>query len=175
MAIYELEGKVPEIGKDAYIHETASVIGAVTIGEASWIGPGASIRGDYGAIFIGDETCIEDNCVVHAKPDGSCRIGNKVTVGHAAILHGCTIRDWALIGMGAVVGQGAEVGEWGVVGEGAVVPHGRSIPGRKVAVGVPAKVVSDVKDEFIKTWTEYKSWYPELARTVYRKGLKRVD
>lgn len=175
MAVYELEGKVPEVGKDTYIHETASVIGEVVIGEATWIGPGASIRGDYGAVYIGDESCIEDNCVVHAKPDGPCRIGNKVTVGHGAILHGCTVHDWALIGMGAIVGQGAEIGEWAVVGEGAVVPREKSIPGRKVALGIPAKVVSEVKEEYIKTWTEYKSWYPDLARNIYKKGLKRID
>ncbi len=175
MAVYELEGKAPRIGKDCYIHGTASVIGEVEIEEATWIGPGASIRGDYGKIFIGSESCIEDNCVVHAKPDGACRIGNKVTVGHAAILHGCTIKDWALIGMGAIVGQGATIGEWGVVGEGAVVPHGKTIPSRKIAMGIPAKVVGDVKEEYIKTWTEYKSWYPELARKVYKNGLKRID
>ena len=175
MAVFQLEDKVPKIGKDSYIHETASVIGEVEIGEATWVGPGASIRGDYGQILIGNESCIEDNCVVHAKPDGACRIGNKVTVGHAAILHGCTIQDWALIGMGAIVAQGAEVGEWAVVGEGALVPRGKRIPSRKVAMGVPAKVVGDVKEEYIETWTEYKSWYPDLAKNVYKKGLKRID
>lgn len=175
MAVYELRGNVPKIGKETFIHETASVIGEVTIGERSWIGPGASLRGDYGAIFIGNESCIEDNCVIHAKPDGDCIIGDHVTVGHGAILHGCTVRDWALIGMGAVVGQGAEIGEWAVVGEGAVVPQGKEIPGRKIAVGIPAKVISDVKDEYVKKWTDYKSLYPDLARDVYPKTLKRRD
>ncbi|TET89985.1 MAG: gamma carbonic anhydrase family protein [Methanomassiliicoccales archaeon] len=175
MAVYELDEKAPKIGKDTFIHETASVIGEVVIGDYSWVGPGASIRGDYGAIFIGDESCIEDNCVIHAKPDGDCRIGDHVTVGHGAILHGCTVQDWALIGMGAVIGQGAEIGEWAVIGEGAVVPQRKMIPGRKIAIGVPAKVVSDVKDEYIKKWTDYKSLYKDLARDVYPKTLKRKD
>ena len=175
MAVYELDGKAPKIGKDTFIHETASVIGEVVIGDCSWVGPGASIRGDYGAIFIGDESCIEDNCVIHAKPDGDCRIGDHVTIGHGAILHGCTVQDWALIGMGAIIGQGAEIREWAVIGEGAVVPQRKIIPGRKIAIGVPAKVVSDVKDEYIKKWTDYKGLYKDLARDVYPKTLKRKD
>ncbi len=175
MAVYQLEDNIPKIGKDSYIHETASVIGEVEIGEATWVGPGASIRGDYGQVFVGNESCIEDNCVVHAKPDGACRIGNNVTVGHAAILHGCVVHDWALIGMGAIIAQGAEIGEWTVIGEGALVPRRKSVPGKKIAMGIPAKVVGDVKEEYIKTWTEYKSWYPDLARNVYKKGLKRID
>lgn len=175
MAVYELEGKVPKVGKGTYVHETASVIGEVVIGESTWIGPGASIRGDYGSVFIGNESCIEDNCVVHAKPHGACRIGNHVTVGHGAILHGCKVGDWALIGMGAIVSQDAEIGEWTVLGEGTVVPQGQKIPNRKIAVGVPAKIISDVKDEYIKKWTDYKSWYPDLAKNIYPKTLKRVD
>ncbi|MFQ6059767.1 MAG: gamma carbonic anhydrase family protein [Thermoplasmata archaeon] len=173
MTVYELKGKLPEIGEGSYVHETASVIGDVAIGESSWIGPGASIRGDYGSVYIGSETCIEDNCVVHAKPYGACRIGNNVTVGHGAILHGCTIKDWALIGMGAIVSQDAEIGEWSVIGEGAVVPQGQRIAGRKIAVGVPARIIGEVEEDYTKKWTEYKSLYPDLAKNVYPKTLKK--
>ncbi|UCD93241.1 MAG: gamma carbonic anhydrase family protein [Methanobacteriota archaeon] len=163
------------MGEDTFIHETASVIGEVVIGDRSFVGPGASVRGDFGGIIIGDESFIEDNCVLHAKPDGDCVIGDHVTVGHGAILHGCTVGDWALIGMGAVVGQGAVIGEWAVIGEGAVVPQGKNIAARKIAMGIPAKEVSDVKDEYIERWTDYKGMYKDLAKDVYPNTLKRKD
>ena len=102
MAIYEFEGKRPVIGKGTYVMETASIIGDVTIGEDCYIGAGAVIRGDYGTIKIGNGTAVEDNCVLHARPDDVLSIGNEVTLGHGAIIHNCTIADFAVIGMGAI-------------------------------------------------------------------------
>jgi carbonic anhydrase/acetyltransferase-like protein (isoleucine patch superfamily) len=174
MALYQIEERKPVIGNDTYVAESAEVIGYVVVGEHCYIGHGARIRGDYGTILIGDYSIIEDNCIIHARPDDLCKIGEHVTVGHGAIVHNATIQDWAMIGMGAIVSDYAEVGEWGVVGEGAVVRNKQVIPEGKVAVGVPAQIIADVKDEYKELWTRYKGLYADLAKKN-NEGLKRID
>ncbi len=172
--IYEFEGKVPEIGEGTYVHESAVVIGDVKIGKRCFIAPGSVIRGDYGTIIIGDGTAIEDNVVVHARPGETTRIGNHVTIGHGAIIHTPTIYDWAVIGMGAIVSDFAEVGKWAAIGEGAVVKNRQIIPDESVAVGVPAKVIGMVSDDYKKQWTDFKRIYEELAERRYPEGLRRI-
>ena len=174
MAILQFEDRIPKIGKDSNVCDSAEVIGKVTIGDNCYIGFGARIRGDYGEILIGDGSIVEDNCVIHARPDEQCLIGKRVTIGHGSILHNCTIHDSAVIGMGAIVSDYAEVGEWAVVGEGAVVPNNKEIPAGKVAVGIPAKVIGDTSKEYKTLWSSYKSLYAELAKR-YPHGLKRID
>jgi carbonic anhydrase/acetyltransferase-like protein (isoleucine patch superfamily) len=174
MTLFQLEDRIPQIGKDTYVAETAEVIGKVIIGNNCYIGHGAILRGDYGTIEIGDYSIVEDNCVLHARPDERCLIGNKVTIGHGAIIHNATISDWVVVGMGAIVSDYAVVGEWGVIGEGAVVRNKQEIPEGKVAVGVPAKVIADVKDDYKELWTRYKGLYAELAKRNI-EDLKRLD
>jgi phenylacetic acid degradation protein len=174
MAIYEFEGRMPQIGKDAYIHPASDIIGKVTIGDGCWVGPGARLRGDYGEIVVGEGTSIEENCVVHARPGGITRIGKRVTIGHGAVVHNATIHDYAVVGMSSVVSDWAVVGKWAVVGEGAVVKQRQEIPSGHIAVGVPAKVVGQVKPEYKEQWTNFKGVYPDLARR-YPKGLKELD
>ncbi len=172
MAIYQFEDRTPTIGKDTYIHPSASVIGNVSIGEGCWIGPGACIRGDYGRIVIGHGTSIEENVVVHARPDEQTIIGDWVTIGHAAVIHNATIRDYAVIGMRAVVSDWANVGVWSVVAEGAVVRQSQEVPDGKIAVGVPARLLEKtVSDEYREQWTRFKEIYVDLARR-YPLGLK---
>lgn len=173
MAIYQFEGRTPQIGKDAYIHPSADVIGQVTLGEGCFVGPGARLRGDYGEIVIGAGTSIEDNCVVHARPDDVTRIGEHVTIGHGCVIHNATIHDWAIIGMKAVVSDWAVVGEWAVIGEGAVVTQRQEVPPGQIAVGVPAKVIGPVSEEYKETWARFKAIYVDLARR-YPKGLKEL-
>jgi carbonic anhydrase/acetyltransferase-like protein (isoleucine patch superfamily) len=175
MSIYEFENKKPRIGKGTFIFPSADVIGDVTIGENCYIGPGARIRGDYGSIRIGNDTAVEENVVIHARPNEKTIIGNSVTIGHAAIIHNATIHDWAIIGMGAIVSDYAEIGEWAVVAEGAVVKNKEKIPDKAIAVGVPAKVVAEITLEYKKQWTEYKNIYSDLARTRLPNSLKVVD
>jgi carbonic anhydrase/acetyltransferase-like protein (isoleucine patch superfamily) len=175
MSIYEFEKKKPRIGKGTFIFPSADVIGDVTIGENCYIGPGARIRGDYGSIRIGNDTAVEENVVIHARPNEKTIIGNSVTIGHAAIIHNATIHDWAIIGMGAIVSDYAEIGEWAVVAEGAVVKNKEKIPDKAIAVGVPAKVVAEITLEYKKQWTEYKNIYSDLARTRLPNSLKVVD
>jgi len=175
MSIYEFEKKKPRIGKGTFIFESADVIGDVTIGENCYIGPGARIRGDYGSIRIGNDTAVEENVVIHARPNEKTIIGNSVTMGHAAIIHNATIRDWAIIGMGAIVSDYADIGEWAVVAEGAVVKNKEKIPDKAIAVGIPAKVVAEITSDYKKLWTEYKNIYSDLTRTRLPNSLKVVD
>jgi len=163
MVLYRFEGKEPKIGEGTYVSQSAEVIGDVAIGEQCYIGPGAKIRGDYGSILIGNKTSIEENCVLHARPSETCKVGNMVTVGHGSILHNCTVKDYAVIGMGAIVSDYAVVGVWSVVGEGCVVKNKQVIADRKIVVGVPAKIVGEVSRDYQKLWTSYKNLYAELA------------
>ena len=171
MTVRSFEGKNPIIGAGTYVHPSADVFGDVTIGEECWIGPGARIRGDYGAISIGSRTSVEDNCVIHARPDEATRIGEWVTLGHGSIVHNATIRDWAIVGMGSIVSDWAVIGEWAVVAEGAVVRQHAEIPDRGIAVGVPARVTGKrVSDGYVQEWTRWKRVYVDLARR-YPEGL----
>ncbi len=169
--IYEFEGRKPQIDSSAYVSPNATVIGDVRIGKNVWVGPGAVLRGDYGTIEIGDESCIEDNCVCHARQGQKCIVGKRATVGHGAILHTCTVKDFAVIGMGAIVSDWAAVGEWAIIGEGAVVKRNQEVPDGKIAVGIPAQIIGDVTDEHKKDFLEYKEIYAGLA-SRYPKGLK---
>ena len=171
--IQPFEDKAPAIGQASFVHPSADVIGAVTIGSGCWIGPGARIRGDYGRIIIGNNTSVEDNCVIHARPGDVTTIGHWVTVGHGAIIHNATIHDWVVVGMGGIVSDWAVVGEWAVIGEGAVVRQRQEIPAGSIAVGVPASVLDKRIDHaFRKEWTEFKAIYVDLARR-YRAVLTR--
>lgn len=174
MAVYEFEGRRPKIGRNVYVHPSADVIGLVTLGDDCYVAPGARLRGDYGEIVIGRGTSIEENCVVHARPDQATRIGDYVTVGHGSIIHTATIHDYAVVGMGSIISDWAVVGEWAAIGEGAVVTQSTEIPPGKVAVGVPAKVVGDIKQEWKELWGSYKHVYVDLARR-YPDGLRLVQ
>ncbi len=173
MAIYEFEGRVPRVHDSAYVSKSADIIGDVEIGENCYIGPGARLKGDYGTIIIGNNSNVQENCVIHARPGEKTVIGDWVSVGHAAVIHGATVKDYATIGMGAIVSDFASVGVWSVVGEGAVVVNGKEIPDQCIAVGIPAKVVGTVDHDFKVMWTEYKELYSALSRR-YREGLKEV-
>lgn len=174
MVLYRFEGKEPRIGEGTYVSQSAEIIGDVTIGKHCYIGPGAKIRGDYGSILIGNETSIEENCVLHARPNEICKVGNMVTVGHGSILHNCTVKDYSVIGMGAIVSDYAVVGVWSVVGEGCVVKNKQIVEDGKIVVGIPAKIVGEVSKEYQKLWTGYKNIYVKLALR-YPEKLETVE
>jgi len=165
MTLAIFEGKSPRIGERSYVHPSADVFGDVEIGRGCWIGPGARLRGDYGAIRIGDFTSIEDNCVIHARPGETCTIGDWVTIGHGAVIHNVKrIDEYAVIGMGAIVSDWAVVGSWSAVGEGAVVKQHQVIPEGGIAVGVPARVLEKRTDTaYREDWTRFKKIYVDLA------------
>lgn len=141
MNVLRANDHTPRIDPSAFVAEGATVAGNVTIGPRSSIWFGTVVRSEYAAIAIGAETNLQDLTVVHADPAFPVTIGDRVTVGHRVILHGCRVDDDALIGMGAVVMNGAVVGEGAVVAAGAVVTEGTQVPPRTIAMGVPAKIV----------------------------------
>ena len=141
-------GIAPRIADSAYIDPSAQIIGDVMIGERSSVWPNVAIRGDVNFIRIGDETSIQDNAVVHVDHViYPCIVGNRVTVGHSAVLHGCQVLDGALIGIGAIVLNGATIGAGAVVAAGALVPEGMEVPPHTLVMGTPAKVKREVTPE----------------------------
>jgi gamma-carbonic anhydrase len=147
--IRSFRGKTPEIAASAYIDPSAQLIGDVVVGERSSVWCNVSARGDVNSIRIGDETSIQDNTVLHVDYDDEFKlvIGDRVTVGHRVVLHGCAVEDDALIGMGAIVLNGARIGKGSVVAAGSLVPEGAEVPPNTVAMGVPAKVRREVSPE----------------------------
>ncbi len=134
-------------GSDVFVAPNATVIGDVALGDRVGVWFGAVVRGDRDRIAIGADSNVQDNCVVHCSPGHPVTLGREVSVGHGAVLHGCTIGDRVLVGMGAVVLNGAVVGEDSVIGAGAVVTEGAEIPPGSVVLGVPGKVVKQTTDE----------------------------
>jgi gamma-carbonic anhydrase len=138
-------GVMPRIAQSAYIDASAQVIGDVAIGERSSIWLNVSIRGDVNYIRVGDETSIQDNTVLHVDAGlYPCIVGNRVTVGHRVVLHGCEVADEVLIGIGAVVLNGAKIGAGAVVAAGALVPESMEVPAGTVVMGTPAKIRREV-------------------------------
>lgn len=174
MTVYEFEGRVPAIGKTTYVSSSACVIGKVTIGKECYIAPGAVVKGDYGEIRIGDGCSVQDNVIIHARPDELTVIGNNVTLGHGCIVHNATIKDEAVIGMGAIVSDYSVVGRWCIVGEGAVVRARFEIPDEKIVVGIPAKEIGDVQDKHKEELSRFKAIYRDLAKR-YPAGLKKIE
>ncbi len=157
--IFDFEERKPQIDGKAYVFPNATVIGAVKIGKNAWIGPGAVLRGDYGEIEVGSYSAIEDNCVIHARPGEKTIIGEHVTIGHLSVIHTGRVHDWAVVGMNVTASDFSVVGKWAAIGEGAVVKNNQEIPDEAIAVGVPAKVIGKVTDEYKRLWTDYKHNY----------------
>ena len=140
----DIHGKVT--GTPLFIVGNATVIGNVTLGHQVGIWFGAVVRGDKDRIVIGDRSNIQDNCVVHTSKGYPVVLGSDVSVGHGAILHGCTLGDRVLVGMGAIILNGANVGEDTVIGAGAVITEGMQVPANSVVVGVPGKIIKQTTD-----------------------------
>lgn len=172
--LYEFDGMTPVFGKETYISETAIVIGSVAIGDSCYIGHGAILRGDYGSIEIGSGTAIEEGVIVHAPPGKLCRIGERVTVGHGAIVHGSLIGNGSVIGMGAILSIYSEVGHDTIVAEGAVVKMRQIIPEEVVAGGNPARVLRKIAERDREYWNMAKELYINLARRYLNLGMKKV-
>ena len=151
-------------GKPLFVACNATVIGNITFGKEVGIWFGAVIRADKDRISIGDRSNIQDNCIVHTSKGYPVTLGNEVSVGHGAILHGCTIQDHVLVGMGAVVLNGARIGNGSIIGAGAVVTEGKDIPPNSVVVGVPGKIVKQTDADQHQHIRNNASSYVELAR-----------
>jgi len=152
MPIHSLDGVSPELpaADQFWIAPTATVIGKVRIGAGVGVWFGAVVRGDGEAIVIGRDTNLQEQVVVHTDPDFPVTVGAGCTVGHRAILHGCTLGDNVLVGMGAIVLNGARIGDNCLIGAGALVPEGREIPAGSLVIGMPGKVVRPLTAEEIE-------------------------
>ena len=167
--IKKFRGKSPIIPDSCYISESVDLIGDVTLGENISLWFGAVVRGDMHFITIGNRSNIQDNSVIHVTTDVSpTRIGDEVTVGHNAIIHGATIEDRCLIGMGAIIMDDAVIGEGSIVGAGAVVPPNMIIPPRSLVVGLPAKIVRQTSDEELEMIIERAQHYIDFSQE-YKK------
>jgi len=165
--IRTFRGVAPRIAVSAYIDPSAQIIGEVTVGERSSIWPNASLRGDTGPIVIGSETSIQDNCVLHLDEGFPLTVGDRVTVGHSVTLHGCTVEDDSLIGIGATILNGARIGKGSVVAAGSLIPEGMDVPPGTLVMGVPAKPRRPVTPEESARFQEGVRHYVEKAR-VYK-------
>lgn len=139
--------KFPEIHESVFIAESADIIGNVTIGKNSNIWYNSVLRGDENNIIIGENTNIQDGTVVHIEHDHDTIIGNNVTIGHKALIHGCKIGDYSLIGMGSIILGGVEIGEYTLVAAGSLIPPNKKIPSGVLVMGSPAKVVRELTKE----------------------------
>lgn len=168
--IRAFRGKTPRIAPSAYVDPSAQVIGDVEIGEKSSVWPNATLRGDVHSLRIGSETNIQDNSVLHADfPDFPLTLGNRVTVGHLVMLHGCTIEDDSLIGIGAIVLNGARIGHGSVIAAGALIAEGVEIPPFSLVMGVPGKVRREVTPEERERFKVNAEHYVELAEEYLRE------
>ena len=172
--IRSFNGKTPRIAGSAFISKTAYIIGDVEIGENCVVMPGAVIRADLGKITIGDNTIVEDNCVIHSGSlDGfeDIVIGENVVIGHGAVNHARKIGNNVLIGINATILHDAEIGDFCIIAAGALVGQGAKVPDRSFVAGVPGKVKKEVSQEQL-LWTQLGSIaYIELAKQYKKEGL----
>ena len=173
MAIYELDGKAPQLGAGAWVAPSAEVIGDVVLGENASVWCGAVVRGDVERITIGRNSNVQDLSVLHADFGVPLVIGDNVTIGHQVMLHGCTVGDGALIGIQAVVLNHAKIGRNCVVGAGSVVTEGKEFPDNSLIVGSPAKAIRTLDAEGVDRLAHLAPHYVDNARR-FARGLKKI-
>lgn len=164
----------PSISPEAYVVPRATVLGAVTMHPRSSAWYGAVLRADCGPIVIGADSNVQDNCTLHVDPGFPLTVGERVTIGHNAVLHGCTVGDDTLIGMGATVLNGAVIGAGSMVAAQALVPQGMEVPPGSLVAGVPAKVRRPLTDEEREMLTLNATLYVDLAQQ-HRDALSGAD
>ena len=173
MGIYRLDKQSPRVDDSAYVADNATVIGDVVIGQGCSIWSNSVLRGDNEPIEIGDGCNIQEGAVLHTDPGFPIRIGGQVSVGHQAMLHGCTVGEGSLIGIQAIVMNGAVIGRNCLVGAGAVVTEGKTFPDNSLILGVPAKVVRQLADSDAAMLVKNAEDYVARSRR-YKTGLQRV-
>ena len=175
MAIYELDGQGPDLPDDGnyYIAETAAVIGKVRLKANASVWYGAVLRGDNEWIELGEGSNIQDNCTCHTDPGFPLTIGKNCTVGHNVILHGCTLEDGALVGMGSIVMNGARIGRGSIVGAGSVVTEGKQFPENSLIIGAPARVIRTLEPAQVAAMGGAAKFYVGNGPR-FKKGLKKI-
>lgn len=175
MSLYELDGKVPELPADGqyFIAETATVIGNVRLKSNASVWFGSVLRGDNELIEIGEGSNVQDNCTFHTDPGFPLTIGQNCTIGHNVILHGCTIEDGALIGMGSIIMNGARIGKGCIVGAGSIITEGKEFSERSLVVGAPAKAIRALTPEQVSALTQGAPHYVSNSKR-FKAGLKKI-
>lgn len=161
--IITIDGATPQVAKDVFVAPTATLSGDVSLGERSSAFYGVSVRGDSAPIRVGAGSNLQDNVVLHADAGFPCTVGDNVSVGHSAVVHGATVGDGCLVGMSATIMNGAVIGEQSLVAAGALVLEGTQVPPRSLVAGVPAKVRRELNDEEVASLSRNASTYLELA------------
>lgn len=174
MPVYSLEGIIPVVHPDAFVHETAVLIGDVFVGADCYIGPHASLRGDFGRIIVENGANLQDTCVMHSFPGKDCIVEVNGHIGHGAVLHGCRIGANAMVGMNAVVMDDANIGESSIIGAVAFVSAGFECPPRSLVVGVPAKVKRQLTDLEVEWKARGTVEYQQLAQRC-QATLKKTE
>lgn len=164
MGVWSIEGVVPVVHPEAFVHPEAVLVGDVHVGAGAYVGPLASLRGDFGRIELGAGANLQDSCVMHSFPGAACVVEPDGHVGHGAVLHGCTVRSGALVGMNAVVMDDVDVGERALVGANAFVPAGLVVPAEHLVAGNPARVVRELDADTLAWKANGVRVYQELAR-----------
>lgn len=162
--IKSFRGIEPKINESVYISESTDIIGDVTIGENCNIWFGARLRGDMSKIQIGDRTNIQENCVLHGDTDFETYVGDNVTIGHGAIVHGCNIGDNVLVGMGSIILNGAKISKNSIVGAGALITQNKTFEEGVLIIGNPAKAVRKLTEEEIEGIKESANHYIEISK-----------
>lgn len=173
MAIYAIDGVAPHIAATAWVADSAQVMGQVELGEGASVWFGAVVRGDTDRITIGAGSNIQDASVLHVDFGKPLVVGERVTVGHQVMLHGCTIGDETLIGIGAIVLNGARIGKNCLVGAGALVTEGKEFPDGSMIIGSPAKAVRELSPEHIEGLRQSARHYMDNARR-FQSGLRKL-
>lgn len=173
MAIYSLDEHIPRLADNAWVADSAQVIGNVVLGEGASVWFGAILRGDTEPLTVGKGSNIQDGSVVHADRGFPMTLGDNVTVGHKVMLHGCTVGDGSLIGIGAVLLNGAKIGKNCLVGAGSLVTEGKEFPDGSMILGAPAKAVKQMSPEQIVSMQWAAKHYVENA-VRFNNGLKKI-
>jgi len=163
MPSYSIDGVIPVVDPTAYVHPSAVLIGDVIVGPGCYVGPCASLRGDFGRIVLQEGSNVQDHCCIHGFPDQDTVVEVNGHIGHGAILHSCVVRRDALVGMNAVVMDKAEIGEQAIVAACAFVPAGMKVPARSLVAGIPAKLKKMLSDEEIAWKLEGTQTYQALT------------
>ncbi len=176
MAIYELDGQAPELPADGncFIADTATVIGKVRLKSAATVWFGAVLRGDNEWIEIGEDSNVQDNSTCHTDLGFPLTIGKNCTIGHNVILHGCTVEDGALIGMGSIVMNGARIRRGSIVGAGTVITEGKEFPEYSLIIGAPARVIRTLDPAQVEKMGSAARFYVGNGPR-FKKGLKKIS
>jgi phenylacetic acid degradation protein len=173
MPCYSIDGVIPVVHPSAHVHPTAVLIGDVIVGPGCYIGPAASLRGDFGRIVLQEGVNVQDTCVIHGFPKSETVVETNGHIGHGAVLHGCVVRHDALVGMNAVVMDEAEVGAYSIVAACAFVRAGLKLPEKSLIAGLPAKVMRPLSEDEIRWKLEGTRTYQRLSQRCH-ESLREI-